>query len=122
MEDFVVPPDKLLPFMTELKSVGEATGVLFRGVSHAGDGNIHLDLLRKGFTDEADECRRIAAFEDKACEAAYRLGGAISGEHGIGQARKALFEKYTDPVELELMKALKRAWDPKGILKSRKDF
>ena len=66
MEDFVVPPDKLLPFMTELKSVGEATGVLFRGVSHAGDGNIHLDLLRKGFTDEADECRRIAAFEDKA--------------------------------------------------------
>ena len=65
MEDFVVPPDKLLPFMTELKSVGEATGVLFRGVSHAGDGNIHLDLLRKGFTDEADECRRIAAFEDK---------------------------------------------------------
>ncbi|WP_296826396.1 FAD-binding oxidoreductase [uncultured Megasphaera sp.] len=122
MEDFVVPPDQLLPFMAELKTIGQATGVLFRGVSHAGDGNIHLDLLRRGFVDGDDEHSRIEAFEDKACAAAYRLGGAISGEHGIGQARKALFAKYTDPVEMELMKALKRAWDPKGILNPGKIF
>ena len=122
MEDFVVPPDRLLPFMERLRDLGQALGVVFRGVSHAGDGNIHLDVLRKGFADEGDEKRKVAAFEDKACQAAYELGGAISGEHGIGQARKALFAKYTDPVELALMKAVKQAWDQKNILNPGKIF
>ena len=122
MEDFVVPPDKLEDLLQSLKAIGAQTGVVFRGVSHAGDGNIHLDVLRKGFADESDEKQKLAAFEDKACEAAYALGGAISGEHGIGQARKALFAKYTDPVALELMKALKKAWDPKCILNPGKLF
>ena len=53
---------------------------------------------------------------------ARSLGGVISGEHGIGQARKALFAKYTDPVELALMKAVKQAWDPKNILNPGKIF
>ena len=122
MEDFVVPPDRLLPFMERLRDLGQALGVVFRGVSHAGDGNIHLDVLRKGFADEGDEKQKVAAFEDKACQAAYELGGAISGEHGIGQARKALFAKYTDPLELALMKAVKQAWDPKNILNPGKIF
>lgn len=122
MEDFVVPQDRLLPFMERLRDLGQALGVVFRGVSHAGDGNIHLDVLRKGFADEGDEKQKVAAFEDKACQAAYELGGAISGEHGIGQARKALFAKYTDPVELALMKAVKQAWDPKNILNPGKIF
>ena len=122
MEDFVVPPDRMKDLLNVLKGIGTETGVVFRGVSHAGDGNIHLDLLRRGFTDESDEKRRLAAFEDKACAAVYDMGGVVSGEHGIGQARKALFAKYEDPVALELMKALKQAWDPKGILNPGKLF
>ena len=89
MEDFVVPPDKLEDLLQSLKAIGAQTGVVFRGVSHAGDGNIHLDVLRRGFADEADEKAKITAFEDQACAAVYEMGGAISGEHGIGQARKA---------------------------------
>lgn len=122
MEDFVVPPDKLEDLLQSLKAIGAQTGVVFRGVSHAGDGNIHLDVLRRGFADEADEKAKITAFEDQACAAVYEMGGAISGEHGIGQSRKALFAKYTDPVALELMKALKKAWDPKCILNPGKLF
>lgn len=122
MEDFVVPPDRMKELLTVLKAVGDETGVVFRGVSHAGDGNIHLDVLRRGFTDSEDEAKKIAAFEDKACGAVYAMGGVISGEHGIGQARKGLFAKYEDPVALELMKALKKAWDPKGILNPGKLF
>lgn len=116
MEDFVVPPDKLLELMQALVPIGKETGVVYRGVSHAGDGNIHLDLLRKNFASAEEEKEKIAAFEDKACAAVYQLGGVISGEHGIGRTRKKLFAKYTDPVALELMRALKKAWDPNRIM------
>ena len=52
--------------MERLRDLEQALGVVFRGVSHAGDGNIHLDVLRKGFADEGDEKQKVAAFEDKA--------------------------------------------------------
>lgn len=79
--------------LIELERIGQAQGVQFRGVSHAGDGNLHLDVLRRGFTAD-EEAAKIEAFEDAACAAVYALGGKISGEHGIGQKRKALFAKY----------------------------
>lgn len=116
MEDFVVPPDQLLKLMQALVPIGKENGVSYRGVSHAGDGNIHLDLLRKNFAGTEDEKEKIAAFEDRACAVVYQLGGVISGEHGIGRTRKKLFAKYTDPAALELMKALKKAWDPNQIM------
>ena len=121
-EDVVVPVDQEAALLDEILRLAKKYNLVTRIASHAGDGNIHLDVLRKGFADEGDEKQKVAAFEDKACQAAYELGGAISGEHGIGQARKALFAKYTDPVELALMKAVKQAWDPKNILNPGKIF
>jgi glycolate oxidase len=121
MEDFVVPPDQLEVLMERLAVIGRDTGVLFRGVSHAGDGNLHLDVLRRGFTP-AEEKEKIAVFEDKACAVVYGLGGRISGEHGIGQKRKKLFAKYTDPTAYALMKAVKKAFDPNMILNPGKLF
>lgn len=121
MEDYVVPPDQLLALLQRLEEIGRQQGVHFRGVSHAGDGNLHLDVLRRGFT-AAEEETKIAAFEDAACQAVYELGGRISGEHGIGQKRKALFAKYTDPGALALMKAVKKAFDPHMILNPGKLF
>jgi glycolate oxidase len=52
----------------------------------------------------------------------YPLGGKLSGEHGIGYKKKALFHEYTDPVELQLMQAIKKAWDPNLILNPGKVF
>ena len=121
MEDYVVPPDKLMDLLRQLNRIGREQGIHFRGVSHAGDGNLHLDVLRRGFT-AAEEDMKIAAFEDAACQAVYELGGRISGEHGIGQKRKALFAKYTDPGALALMKAVKKAFDPHVILNPGKIF
>jgi glycolate oxidase len=121
MEDFVVPPDQLKVLMERLAVIGKDTGILFRGVSHAGDGNLHLDVLRRGFT-AAEEKEKIAVFEDKACAVVYGLGGRISGEHGIGQKRKKLFAKYTDPTTYALMKAVKKAFDPNMILNPGKLF
>lgn len=121
MEDFVVPPDELETLLRELESIGTRLDVHFRGVSHAGDGNLHLDVLRRGFTPD-EEPEKIAAFEDAACAAVYALGGRISGEHGIGQTRKDLFAKYTDPGALLAMKAVKKALDPQLILNPGKIF
>lgn len=121
MEDFVVPPDMLEQLLLELEKIGKDQGIQFRGVSHAGDGNLHLDVLRRGFAKE-EEATKIEAFEDAACAAVYALGGKISGEHGIGQKRKALFAKYEDPVSLALMKAVKKAFDPNNILNPGKIF
>lgn len=121
MEDFVVPPDRLADLLDQLAVIGKNVGVCFRGVSHAGDGNLHLDVLRRGFAPDEEEAK-IAAFEDAACAAVYGLGGAVSGEHGIGQKRKALLAKYADPVALELMKAVKKAFDPNLILNPGKIF
>lgn len=121
MEDFVVPPDCLQTLLEQLTVIGRDEGIQFRGVSHAGDGNLHLDVLRRGFT-ETEEKERINIFEDRACAAVYALGGRISGEHGIGQKRKALFAKYTDPAAYELMKAVKKAFDPHLVLNPGKLF
>lgn len=121
MEDFVVPPDELESLLNELEAIGSRLGVQFRGVSHAGDGNLHLDVLRRGFRAD-EEKMKITAFEDAACAAVYALGGRISGEHGIGQTRKALFAKYTDPGALLAMKAVKKALDPNNILNPGKIF
>ena len=121
MEDFVVPPDCIAELLQELQNIGERTELCFRGVSHAGDGNIHLDILRNGLTDAEWE-RRLAEYEKEAYTAVYAKGGKISGEHGIGTVRKNFMLTYTDPVELELMKALKKAWDPDLILNPGKIF
>ena len=121
MEDFVVPPDCIAELLQELQNIGERTGLCFRGVSHAGDGNIHLDILRNGLTDAEWE-RRLAEYENEAYTAVYAKGGKISGEHGIGTVRKGFMLTYTDPVELELMRDLKKAWDPDLILNPGKIF
>ncbi len=121
MEDFVVPPDCLAELLVQLKQIGAAQGILFRGVSHAGDGNLHLDILRRGFKP-SEEAEKIEAFENAACAAVYALGGKISGEHGIGQKRRDLFARYEDPAALALMKAVKKAFDPNLILNPGKIF
>ena len=121
MEDFVVPPDCIAVLLRELQVIGKDAGLAFRSVSHAGDGNIHLDVLKERLSQEVWE-ERLGAFESAAYDVVYRLGGKISGEHGIGGLRKDIMKRYTSPVELQLMKALKKAWDPNLILNPGKIF
>lgn len=121
MEDFVVPPDCIAVLLRELQVIRKDAGLAFRSVSHAGDGNIHLDVLKERLSQEVWE-ERLGAFESAAYDVVYRLGGKISGEHGIGGLRKDIMKRYTSPVELQLMKALKKAWDPNLILNPGKIF
>ncbi|MEQ8230426.1 MAG: FAD-binding oxidoreductase [Gammaproteobacteria bacterium] len=84
---------------------------------HLGDGNVHCNVLAPAGEDAAAfRTRHAAAISDRVHATAVALGGSFSAEHGIGQLKRDLLARYTDPVALDLMRALKRALDPEGLM------
>jgi FAD/FMN-containing dehydrogenase len=83
---------------------------------HMGDGNLHFNVSQRPDVPAAAFLERAKPLESAMFDLAESLGGSISAEHGIGRLKAAEFAERADPVELELMRALKRALDPKGIL------
>lgn len=120
-EDIVVPVDQIAAMMHEISRMRETYGLVTRIASHAGDGNIHLNIL-KGDIPDAEWTDKIEKFQHDLYTVVYRLGGKLSGEHGIGYKRKDLMEEYTDPAELAVMKSIKKALDPNLILNPGKIF
>jgi glycolate oxidase subunit GlcD len=113
-EDIAVPLDKLRDVARETLAIGERHGVPALSFGHAGDGNIHSTFL---FTpDDLDEEQRA----DDAChelfELALRLGGTVSGEHGIGWLKRGQLEHQLGPVGYDLHLRVKQAFDPKNLL------
>lgn len=120
-EDLVVPAN-LIPKLLELiEKIGKEQHLTTRMASHAGDGNLHVSALKYDTPDDIWE-KKAEDFEKAVYDGVYALGGKISGEHGIGLKRKALLKHYADPVELNLMKAVKKAFDPNNILNPGKLF
>jgi glycolate oxidase len=115
LADVVVPRSKIPEFIREAKAVSAEHGVPILAYGHAGDGNVHLHLLGKDMDSEEWQRRLPEVFE-----AIYRLGaslgGAISGEHGIGFDKKGYLGMTSDKEVIDLMKAVKRAFDPNNIL------
>ena len=120
-EDIVVPIDKMPEAMRYMSSICEKHGAAARTVSHAGDGNIHLSILQGSVPDD-EWVERLSRIHHEIFDFVYPIGGKLSGEHGIGYKKKALMQEYTDPVELALMRAVKKAWDPNLILNPGKVF
>lgn len=121
IEDIVVPPDMIADMVKEIEKIGKKLCLPIRMASHAGDGNIHLDALKINISDDEWPLKK-KEFETAIYDKVYEMGGKISGEHGIGIKRKHLMEYYTDSVELNLMKAVKKAFDPNLILNPGKIF
>jgi glycolate oxidase len=120
-EDTVVPRHNLVPLVMGVKKLAEAYGITTVCYGHAGDGNLHVNILKMDMPDEVWEKNLEPAIRE-IFELTVSLGGMISGEHGIGYVqRKYLPIALEEPV-IELMKRLKQTFDPRGILNPHKIF
>ncbi|KKC03427.1 FAD-binding oxidoreductase [Mycobacterium nebraskense] len=107
--DTVVPRGAMPKFLSAARGLAAAAGGAAAGCGHAGDGNVHLAI----FCKDPDTRKKLLT---DIFALAMELGGAISGEHGLGRAKTPYFLELEDPVKVDLMRRIKQSFDPAGIL------
>jgi glycolate oxidase len=107
--DIVIPRASMAEFMAKVGDLATEHGSWIAGCGHAGDGNVHLSVFQK------DADKRDATLRG-LFDLGMSLGGAISGEHGLGTTKRKWFLELEDPAKLALMRRIKAAFDPNGIL------
>ncbi|HMU68474.1 MAG TPA: FAD-linked oxidase C-terminal domain-containing protein, partial [Chitinophagales bacterium] len=114
-EDTVVPRAELPQLLAGVKEIGAKYGFQSVCYGHAGDGNLHVNILKGNMTDASwDNTLSIAITE--IFQLVKQLGGTISGEHGIGLVQKPYMNIVFDEVHLNLFRKLRKVFDPNGIL------
>jgi glycolate oxidase len=113
-EDIAVPRSKIPEAIERIRDIGVEYGLTVAIFGHAGDGNLHPNIL-VDLRDE-DETRRTLAAADEIFRLAMELGGVISGEHGIGVLKRDYLADNLDPQALAVMRSIKRAIDPQNIM------
>ncbi len=111
-EDVAVPRGKLVEMIAEARRIGERHGIATASYGHAGDGNLHVNLL---FNSAAERAAGQAAI-DEVLRAALALGGTITGEHGVGIAKRAFLPLELGAEVMALQRRLKAAFDPENLL------
>ncbi|MBA4142587.1 MAG: FAD-binding protein [Nitrosospira sp.] len=119
-EDVVVPVSALPEFLDGLTQLSRKYRIANVNFGHAGNGNIHVNLLVN--PDCADEMTRAEQCLNEIFDLVISLKGTLSGEHGLGSEKRAYIEKEVDPPTLALMKDIKRVFDPNNILNPGKLF
>jgi glycolate oxidase len=119
-EDIVVPRSRLADMFDFLAGLSARKRVRIVNFGHAGDGNIHVNVMTSG--TDADETRRAEEAVEEVFRKTVEIGGTISGEHGIGIAKAPFLEMEVGPLGVSVMKRLKECFDPNGILNPGKIF
>lgn len=120
-EDMVVPVDKVADMLEKTAYFDEKYNLVSRTVAHAGDGNIHYCLM-KGEMPDDEWAKMLENFHKEIYAFAYEMGGRLSGEHGVGLKKIPTMQMYTDPVQINMMRKIKKALDPNYILNPGKIF
>jgi glycolate oxidase len=121
-EDIVVPPSKIAEMLRRVDAIGARQRLLMATFGHAGDGNLHVNVLTDENHRDAAVAARIDAALAEIFRAALDLGGTLSGEHGIGIA-KARYMAWEQSAEvIGWQQRLKRMWDPQDLLNPGKIF
>ena len=120
LEDVTVPRSELATMVAFIDSVAKKHKLQIGTFGHLGDGNLHPTFL----TNERDheEMHRIEVALEEIVEETIRLGGTVTGEHGVGLAKKAFLKRQLGEGSYELMRSIKQALDPQGLLNPRKIF
>ncbi len=119
--DACVPRARIPDYIEEAEKLAEYHGVVISNIGHAGDGNVH-SIIARGDLEE-DRWRKVLELVvGELIGVALSLGGTISGEHGVGLAKKQYLTEQVGVTQVGLMKAIKQAFDPKNILNPGKVF
>ncbi|MDD3213964.1 MAG: FAD-binding oxidoreductase [Eubacteriales bacterium] len=113
--DVVVPRDRIAAFVAKSVAIGKTEGVRICSFGHAGDGNLHIYACRDGLC-EADWKAKVESVMDSLYTSAKTLSGEVSGEHGVGHAKRAFLRESLGETQTRLMRGIKQTFDPNGIL------
>ena len=113
--DVVVPRDKIALFVEKSIAIGKRQGVRICSFGHAGDGNLHIYACQDNLTEDLWQ-EKVHCIMDELYAEARALSGEVSGEHGVGHAKRAFLEESLGSRQIELMRGIKQVFDPNGIL------
>ena len=115
-EDVVVPRSRLVDLIEFAETLSQKSGFPIACFGHAGDGNIHVNIMADRYNRDAAVRQKVESALDQLFAQVLAWGGVITGEHGIGLAKKRWWPEATSDVSRELHRTLKRALDPNNIL------
>lgn len=113
-EDITVPRNRIPELVSSVRQIAEELGIQIGQAGHAGDGNMHPTILLGEVNAETEQKAKEAV--DRIIRTGLSLGGTISGEHGIGVHKAEYLEWEMGSVQIELMKRIKSAFDPRGLM------
>jgi glycolate oxidase len=119
-EDVVVPPSKLPALVSEIKRLSQKYNIPIDTFGHAGDGNLHVNIMSD--RKDPEKMERTEKAVEELFDATLKLGGTLSGEHGIGITKSKFLENAVGKTGIEMMRKIKKAFDPESLLNPGKIF
>jgi D-lactate dehydrogenase len=113
-EDVVVPVSRIPELIDGLSRLSVETGIKIVNFGHAGNGNIHVNLLTD--PNDAEQVERASVCLNATFDLVLSLGGTLSGEHGVGLEKRDFIEREIEPDTLKIMRNIKSCFDPNNIL------